>query len=533
MAWEQCYKIGSVFNASVLKNPDIIFNFSEGGGNYQTFEQPDARVFFSVEGTNIVPLLNKVNTFPTDLVLATFKDGTKFQLHVTGLDTNNWSIRPVLMYYDVYTCSYQIADSKGKVLDEYTHNYKSSSFIVRCYLGDVSVDSKIWINVQVNEETKLATLVTITQDCLTGGFSFPTTKTAMRYATWGSSAQQSFYNHIHDKGTVYDSDPWSNAGYSGIGGGNGTFNFESDTIALPSLPTVDAVSSGFLQLFSGGLSSILELSRYMWSTNFFDSVVKITSNPIDIIMGLYMYPFIVPASTRKYIRAGNVITNVAMSVPNSQIIEIDCGNVEVPNFYGAYLDYEPFTKCDLFLPYCGTFPLSMDDIAGKTLTIKYRVDLLTGVCGAYVIIDGSVKYNYTGTCAINIPISSRSFENLYNSIMGVVGSMIGGSSFGLPSVGSIAGAVTSGKNQIQHGGNCSGNAGYLGVQKPYLIFSVPNVAIPKGLNTYTGYPIFATYKLADLKGYTEVEEIHLENLGSATKEEIDMIINKLEEGVIL
>lgn len=532
MAWEQYYKIGNNFKGTILKNPEMIFNLQYGHYGYYTQYQ-NARDLFNIEGTNLVPLLNTVTSFPTDLVLATFKDGSKFCLHVTGKSTGQWSNKPVLMYYDYYIARYQIISGNGSLLAEYTHYREGDRFIVKCYKDSTIVDADIWVNIQVNEEDKLASLVTIDNDCLTGTYTFPQKNTCFRWATWDNSAQQSFYNYIHDNGAVYDSDPWSNAGYSGIGGGEGTFNFESDAIALPDLPSIDAVSSGFLQLFTGNLNKIMELSRYMWSTNFFDSVVKITSNPIDIIMGLYMYPFIVPTSTQKYIRAGNVITNISMGVPDSQILEVDCGNVEIPLFYGAYLDYEPFTKCDLFLPYCGTFPLSMDDIAGKTINVKYRIDLLTGVCGAYVVIDESVKYNFTGTCAINIPISSRSFENIYNAIMGVVGSMHGGSSFGLPSVGSIAGTVTSGKNQIQHGGVCSGNAGYLGVQKPYLIFSIPRVAIPKGLNKYTGYPIFATYKLADLKGYTEIEQVHLENMGQATKEEIDKIISMLEGGVIL
>lgn len=344
---------------------------------------------------------------------------------------------------------------------------------------------------------------------------------------------KTLFSYFVDNMREYDTDPWASSGYAGIGGGEGTFDFESDTVELPSIPSVDSVSSGFLQLFSGGLSKIIELSKYMWSTDFFDSIVKITSNPIDIIMGLYMYPFIVPATSRKYVRAGNVITNILMNVPDSQIFEVDCGVFPVPQFYGAYLDYEPFSKCEIYLPYCGTFNLSMDDISGKEISVKYRVDLLTGLCVAYVIIDGTVKYNFTGSCAINIPISSRSFENLYNSIIGLVGSMFGGGSFSAPSVGSVSGVVTSGKNQITHGGIASGNAGYLGVQKPYLIFNVPRVAIPKGLNKYTGYPIFSTYKLKDLKGYTEVEEIHLENMGTATKQEIDRIVSLLKGGVIL
>lgn len=407
------------------------------------------------------------------------------------------------------------------------------------YITTTGLETKlpVLLSLVYDDETEEAVLIMCSYSNM-NNYSKPTfifgfVKLNDNFSNRTNFTKKDMYNMIKGEIREYDTDPWSGAGYSEIGGGDGTFDFKSDVIDLPDLPSIDAVSSGFLQLFTGGLSSILELSRYMWSTNFFDNIVKITSNPIDIIMGLYMYPFTVPATNQKYIRAGNVITNIKMFVPNSQIFEIDCGSVDIPNFYGAYLDYEPFTKCDLFLPYCGTFPLSMDDIAGKTINVKYRIDLLTGVCGAYVVIDGTVRYNFVGTCAINIPISSRSFENVYSSIMGIVGSMHGGSSFGLPSVGSVAGAVTSGKNQIQHGGNCSGNAGYLGVQNPYLIFSVPRVAIPKGQNKYTGYPIFATYKLADLKGYTEIEQIHLENMGQATQEEIDKIINMLEGGVIL
>lgn len=341
------------------------------------------------------------------------------------------------------------------------------------------------------------------------------------------------FDIITNSSRGFDSDPWKGAGYSEKGGGEGSFDFSSDTVSLPSIPSVDAVSTGFLQLFSSNLPKIRELASYMWSTDFFDSVVKITANPIDIIMGLYMYPFSVPASQQKYVRAGNVITNIVMNVPDSQIIEIDCGTYQVTPIYDTYLDYEPFTKCEIYLPYCGTFPLSMDDINGNVLNVRYRIDLLTGVCCAYILINDSVKYNFTGSCAINIPISSRSFENIYNSIVGIAGSMFGGSSFSSPSVGSISGVVTSGKNQIQRGGVASSNAGFLGCQKPYLIFTVPRVAIPIEQNTFIGYPIFGTYKLGDLQGYTEIESIHLENIEGATETEKEKIVSLLKEGVIL
>ena len=523
----------SLIRFSKIGKNNIIFSGLSNDEDYLQFNKSytveDPKSLFSFVGSDYSNFLSELKV--GDVIdFLTFKSGEKIQFECISNITEEYGATTLYCHYVMLRLYYVDKNGNKSIL-------VTGQFQVGWGKSKESVTNEnVFFSAAVDNEQKLGYLTIIYNSLSNGTGSYENRKPGTHiteFSADSNSTKQIFYRLFSEEGIEYDTDPWSNAGYSGIGGGNGTFDFKSDTIALPDLPSIDAVSSGFLQLFTGGLNSILELSRYMWSTNFFDNIVKLTSNPLDIIMGLYMYPFTVPATNQKYIRAGNVITNISMGVPDSQILEIDCGELPIPNFYGAYLDYEPFTKCDLFLPYCGTFPLSMDDIAGKTINVRYRIDLLTGVCGAYVIVDGTVKYNYTGTCAINIPISSRSFENVYNAIMGVVGSMHGGSSFGLPSVGSIAGTVTSGKNQIQHGGNCSGNAGYLGVQKPYLIFSVPNVAIPKGLNKYTGYPIFATYKLADLKGYTEIEQVHLENMGQATKEEIDKIISMLEGGVIL
>lgn len=455
----------------------------------------------------------------------TFKNGNYINGYFTTV-RKNYTSSSAQFTGNLYAFTLRFYNSAGALLFE--SNTINTWTNVTTTSGSV-LSSHLYFTASVNEETSELYINVNYWQGQRGYFTVTRMPVSLSNKPYSEKSQYTFVSGNFEE---YDTDPWANAGYSGIGGGDGIFDFNSDIIGLPTIPTVDATSSGFLQLFSGTLSKVRELSNYMWTDNFLENLVKITDNPLDIIMGLYMYPFTVPTSASKQIRAGNVVTPITMGVPSSQIFEFDCGNFPVPNFYGAYLDYEPFTKCEVFLPYCGTFPLSMDDIAGKTVNIKYRIDLLTGVCCAYIIVDGTVKYNFTGACAINIPISSRSFENLYNSIMGVVGNAFKSGSFGLPSVGSVAGAVTSGKNQIQHGGNVSGNSGYLGVQNPYLIFSVPNVAIPKGLNKYTGYPIFSTYALEDLEGYTEIEKIHLENMGNATQEEINTIIGLLDKGVI-
>ena len=51
------------------------------------------------------------------------------------------------------------------------------------------------------------------------------------------------------------------------------------------------------------------------------------------------------------------------------------------------------------------------------------------------------------------------------------------------------------------------------------------------MNEFIGYPSLITVQLTELKGYTEVQSIHLENI-PATQEELAEIESLLEGGVI-
>lgn len=333
----------------------------------------------------------------------------------------------------------------------------------------------------------------------------------------------------------YDPDVYGDLGYSSVGGGNGTFNFESDSILPPNVPTFDIIDSGFIQIYKAEIPQIRELASYLWTDNFFDNIVKITQDPMDVIIGLNVYPFEISGQGQRNVQAGNIKTPVLMSVPDKQFYDIDCGSVEIKNFYGSYLDYSPYTKCELFLPYSGVHELSLDDVMGKTVSIKYRVDLLTGACNIFIIVDNNVLYNFTGACSISVPITSRSYTEMYNSIMNIA---LGGAQMlsggGVANFAStIASGVMQSKPSFNRSGNCGGNIGFTGIQIPYFIFTVPRSAIPKNQNSFIGYPIMATYKLNDLKGFTVVKDVHFRPSDGMTKEEVSEIVSLLKGGVIL
>lgn len=340
-----------------------------------------------------------------------------------------------------------------------------------------------------------------------------------------------------DIGGIPETDPYAPNGYAGTGGGFGTFDTTSDVIAIPNAPTLSVVNSGFVSLYNPTQTQLANLASYMWDNSFLTSLVKLRANPLDVIVSLTMLPCDIPSTTPVNMVIGNVDTLIAMNRASSQYVDVSCGNLTIPHFYDSYLDYEPFTKAELYLPYIGVQTLSMDDIVGKTLSVLYRVDILTGACICYVTVDGNVMYTYSGQCGVSVPLSGESF----NTTLSVLGTVTAGT----VAIASSPTAVTVASNVLQGGnnvatmkpsftrsGSISSNIGVLGVQKPYIIYTVPNVSLPENNNKFFGYPLNMTTTLDELTGFTVVDEIRLDGL-EVSEEERDRLREILKGGVVI
>ena len=337
-------------------------------------------------------------------------------------------------------------------------------------------------------------------------------------------------------------DPYNNFGTTGNDdtegiGGTGDGDTSSDVIDIPTAPTFSASDTGFITLFNPSLQEMKDLASYMWTGLFdVDSFKKIFANPMDCILGLSLVPVSIPGGTPISVKVGNISTGVNMTPATAQYVDVDCGTVEIKEFWGAYLDYSPYTKAELYLPYIGIHAISIDDIMGKTIAIKYRVDILSGACVAFVKCGDSVLYSFIGQCASSIPITGNDWTNMINGIMsiaGAVGSMVasGGMTAPLVAPGVASTAINSMKPTIEKSGSLSGAGGLIGLQKPYFIITRPRQALPEKQNTFTGYPSFITRTLSTLQGYAEIESVHLENI-PATNSEIEEIEAILKKGVI-
>lgn len=335
---------------------------------------------------------------------------------------------------------------------------------------------------------------------------------------------------------------------SGPGGGGGNADNEdpdSDPNPVPSLPTLSAVDTGFITLYNPSLYQLRQLAAYMWGSFDLSTFKKLFADPMECILGLSIIPVSIASGSSQAVKVGNISTGVTMSVAASQYVEVDCGTITINEKWHSYLDYSPYTKISIFLPFIGSRELDIDLVVGSSLGVVYHIDILSGGCVAFVTVNGNVRYEFPGQCAMSIPITSRDFTQTIQALCQVSAAVVGGvMSGGLSapvSAASIAGGATaaantavnvaSSKPRIEKSGNIGGSNAIIGSRIPYIIIERPKLCAPAEQNKYTGYPSYITYTLSELTGFTQIQTVYL-NV-ACTDSERNEIMNLLREGVIL
>lgn len=346
-----------------------------------------------------------------------------------------------------------------------------------------------------------------------------------------------------DPDNPYEFDPDA---ISYAGGGAGSFDNTSDTVGVPSLPTLSAVSAGFIAMYSPTLNQLNQLASFLWTDSLFDpdNFKKLFTDPMECIIGLTIVPVNPRSAGSMNVRVGYVDTGVSMPRLLSQYEEVNCGTIQAKEFWGSALDYAPMTRMHLYLPYVGIREINADEVMNKSIGVTYHIDLLSGALTAFVTANGSVLYQFNGQCALNVPMASSNFTNMIQGAITSIGSVASTVATGGATVGagmalsavqigaSAANNAISNKPSFSHSGSMGGSGGMLGVQTPYLIIERPRQSMPEGMNKFCGFPSNIYYKLYDLDGFTQVEYIHIENV-PATGEELAEIERLLKEGVIL
>lgn len=295
------------------------------------------------------------------------------------------------------------------------------------------------------------------------------------------------------------------------------------------VPPVGKASS-LWSIYNPTLEQVNQFGSWLWSSNFVEQLKKLFSDPMQAIIGLHKVYSPVQTSGQGTIKCGYLDSGVPSKLVSEQYITVDCGSVDLQEYFGNVFDYSPYTEVSIYLPFIGIRQLDPSDVMRSTISVKYRIDVLTGACLAEVNVQrdaaGGTLYTFSGDAAVRYPVSSGSYMGIVSGLIGVATSVVSGNL--LPALGGVTRLHTN----VERSGSFTGNSGAMGSKVPYLIISRPQTAMADKFETLSGYPSNTYTLLSDCKGFTQVKYCHVENL-SATETEKKEIERLLKEGVIL
>lgn len=303
------------------------------------------------------------------------------------------------------------------------------------------------------------------------------------------------------------------------------------------MPGVTA--SGMVSVYNPTKAEIINFSGWLWSTSVMENLKRLLADPMDAIIGLHiMYATPITGAPENII-AGYLDSQIPAKVVTKQFIEISCGSVVVPEFYGNVFDYEPYTQIHMYLPFVGIVAIKANDVVGKKVSVKYGIDVLTGTCLAMVNTEKGESniqcYQFAGNCAVQIPLTGGNYAGIIRSLasmtVGVAGSVLSGNP--LPAIGGVIGGAMGASLDVSHSGSLGANAGVLGIRKPYIIITRRIAYEAQGYNQFYGFPANLTVTLGNCKGYTRVKSVHIDSISKATDTEKTEIETLLRQGVII
>lgn len=218
----------------------------------------------------------------------------------------------------------------------------------------------------------------------------------------------------------------------------------------------------------------IDLSKY---------IIKVYKTYVDFEVG----------KTAKDVILGNIDSNVLSNVILKNPI-IDCGTVTLTEEQQNVLDYSPFAKLEIYLPFIGTKELDIDVIRGKEIQLIYKVNVMSGKCLAVLQYNNIPLYQFEGTIGEDIPFTTNTESVDFGTIR------------------------TGSDNPLSMGTNYA----------YYILTTNKGYAPNKDID---GLAQYESGVIGNYTGYVRIKNVELET--SATEDEKKKIENLLKLGVVI
>lgn len=339
---------------------------------------------------------------------------------------------------------------------------------------------------------------------------------------------------------------FDNSSDTSQGGGYGTGTMPTDNINIPNLPTINMSDTG-ATLYSLTAVQMKAFRSWLWTTDWVENLKKLRTDPMQNIIGISITDIPIPSGLSGLIYVGNVSSSVEANVITNSFIELDCGSISLPEYYGTFADYEPFCATTLYLPKVGFVQIPADICINNTIHIIYHIELSSGEGLCYVQLiskrDGFTYIWNTYSCHVNSFITlsaqdhSQQLVALSNAIINTSTSTAGAianpatSTNAAASVASNCLNIATTKNPTQTKGNIGNMSAIMCYKKPYILINRTNLTKPTSFQENNGYMINYTAKIDGHIGFIKTRDFHAEfEAPYSHKVEIEKL---LDEGVFI
>lgn len=205
---------------------------------------------------------------------------------------------------------------------------------------------------------------------------------------------------------------------------------------------------------------------------------------------------IIPIEGYKQLKASKYDFGVTSPYTKSYTLDIDCGSIQIDETFKSVMDYAPFSRLTIFLPFIGFQELDVSMVMNNVLHVVYTVDVLSGRCLAklFVVIEEKecCIAEYGGTIASDEVFSS---SGQYNGSYELLTSM------------------------------------QLGELQTYVLISNKE-PLEGNVSEYDGYPTNEIIKVGDVTGFVAYDKIFAVGM-TATETEKREIESILKNGVLV
>lgn len=358
-------------------------------------------------------------------------------------------------------------------------------------------------------------------------------------------------NILGDSDIDPDVNPSIKGGTSQPEGGAGDYPNRSDEVDFtdPDDYTVDAVNSGFITLYNPTKTEVKQFSDFLWTDitdNISQQIKRLIANPLDAVLFIAMCHFHPPTTgIGSVIKYCGISSGVSALLVQPQYYTVDCGEVTVGESFTNFLDYNPYSKAHINLPYVGINSIDINDIMRSTVHVQYVIDLITGSALAQVKCtraerregDAEIKailYEFPCNVYQQLPLTGSDWRAAVGNMISLISGAVGVATGNGAGLGAMASAVASQQVSVVRSGSATGNYGYQGSQKPYLILERPLENVPLNFPMMKGLVCNITYKLGNVRGYTEVDvDSWRSDAVMGTDDEMQEIKDLLNKGVFL